>query len=204
MARDVGVVRRIGLFGGSFDPVHNAHLALALHAVDELALDELRWIPVGHAWQKSRQPSAAVHREAMLRLAIADAPRQHVERCELLRPGPSYMLDTVRTLQAGLPDATWFLVIGQDQFAGLHTWHRHTELLQRVTLAVALRPHTVASAAADVMAAPRRDLKLPPMAVSASDIRRRVAAGLSIDGMVPAAVGHYIHEHRLYLHDTGS
>lgn len=204
MAQAAGAVRKIGLFGGSFDPVHNAHVALARHAVDELALDELRWVPVGHAWQKARQPSAAMHREAMLRLAIADAPRQCLERCELQRPGPSYTLDTVRELQAAQPHAQWFLVIGNDQFAGLHTWHEHTELLRRITLAVALRPHTAASAASDVMAAPRRELRLPPMAVSSSDIRRRVAAGLRIDALVPAPVAQYIHQHRLYLDTTGN
>ncbi len=196
--------RRIALFGGSFDPPHNAHLALAAVAQDTLASDELRWLPVGQAWQKARQPSPAEHRLAMLRLAIGDTPGQIIDECELRRRGPSYTLDTVRELQAGQPNAECFMVIGQDQFAGLHTWHGYAELLQRVTLAVALRPGVQATARADVLAAPRRELPLPPLAISSSEIRRRVAAGLDIAALVPPAVAQYIHRHRLYLGSTGS
>ena len=100
--------RRIGLFGGSFDPVHVAHLALARQALDELRLDELRWIPVGHAWQKARAMTPAAHREAMLKLAIAGEPRFVLDRREIERPGPSYTVDTVRELQAAEPNAEWF------------------------------------------------------------------------------------------------
>jgi nicotinate-nucleotide adenylyltransferase len=189
---------RIGLFGGSFDPVHNAHLALARHALHELALDELLWVPTGQAWHKTRALSAAAHREAMLRLAIDGMPRSRVETCELRRDGPSYTLDTVRELQAARPAAQWFLVIGQDQFAGLHTWHGFAELLQRVTLAVALRPGTPPAADARVLAAARRELQLPAMDISSSAIRERVAAGKGIDALVPPSVAQYIDRHHLY------
>ena len=97
--------RRIGIFGGSFDPVHNAHLALARLALSELTLDELRWIPVGKPWQKSRRITSAAHREAMVRLAIEGEPRFVLDRTELERSGPSYSLDTVRSLQAAQPEA---------------------------------------------------------------------------------------------------
>ncbi len=186
------------MFGGSFDPVHYAHLALARLALTELQLDELRWVPAGLPWQKARKLTPAAEREAMLRLAIADEPRFVLERCELDRPGPSYTLDTVRELQAATPKAHWFLVIGQDQYAGLHTWHGHAELLQRVTLAVAQRPGSVLVVDASVRAAPMLPLPLPPMAVSATDIRARVAAGLDIDALVPPAIANYINQHGLY------
>ena len=197
-------VKKIGLFGGSFDPVHNAHLTLARHALDELALDELCWVPAGQPWQKPRAMTPAVHREAMLRLAIGDDPRSRLERCELQRDGPSYTVDTVRELQAAHSGAHWFLVIGQDQFAGLHTWCGFEELLRRVTLAVAMRPGVPTTADARVLAAPRRHLQMPSMAVSSTDIRERVAAGLDISALVPPAVAQYIHQHRLYQGTTGS
>jgi nicotinate-nucleotide adenylyltransferase len=196
--------KHIGLFGGSFDPVHNAHLALARHALDELALDELCWVPTGLPWQKARAVTAAVHREAMLRLAIGSDSPSRVERCELLRDGPSYTLDTVRELQAAQGGAQWFLIIGQDQFAGLHTWRGFEELLQRVTLAVAVRPGVQATADPRVLAAPRRELQMPSMALSSTDIRARIAAGLDISALVPPAVAQYIHQHRLYRGTTGS
>ena len=196
--------KHIGLFGGSFDPVHNAHLALARHALDELALDELCWVPTGQPWQKARAMTPAVHREAMLRLAIGNDPRSRLERCELERDGPSYTLDTVRELQAAKRGAQWFLIIGQDQFAGLHTWRGFDELLRLVTLAVAVRPGTQPTADPRVQAAPRRELQMPLMAISSTDVRARVAAGLDISALVPTAVAQYIHQHRLYQGTTGS
>ena len=196
--------RRIGLFGGSFDPVHDAHLALARLALDELRLDQLRWVPAGHAWQKAWALTPAAQREAMLRLAIAGEPRFAIERCELQRPGPSYTLDTVRELQAAAPDALWFLVIGEDQYRNLHSWHGFEQLLQRVTLAVARRPGSAADADPRVRAAPQVALALPPMDVSATGIRARVAAGLDIAALVPPAVALYIRQQGLYRPATGS
>ena len=203
-AAGVSGVRKIGLFGGSFDPVHLAHLALARQALDELQLDELRWVPAGQAWQKPRVMTSAEHREAMLRLAIEGEPRFVLERCELLRQGPSYTLDTVRALQAREPGAQWFLVIGQDQWQNLHTWHGFEELLQRVTLAVARRPDSAAEADARVRAAGCVVLALPPMPVSATAIRARAAAGQDLSSLVPPAVALYIRQHRLYRGTAGS
>ena len=196
--------RRIGLFGGSFDPVHHAHLALARQAQDQLQLDELRWVPVGQAWQKARVLTPAAQREAMLRLAIEGEARFVLERCELQRAGPSYTLDTLRELQAATPGSDWFLLIGQDQYRNLHTWHGVDELLQRVTLAVAQRSDEPAEADARVRAAPRVALALPPMDISATDIRQRVAAGSDISSLVPPAVALYIYQHGLYRGIAGS
>ena len=196
--------RRIGLFGGSFDPVHLAHLALARQALEQLQLDELRWVPVGQAWQKARAMTPAPQREAMLQLALDGEPRFMLERCELQRAGPSYTLDTLRELQAATPGAHWFLLIGQDQYRNLHTWHGVDELLQRVTLAVAQRPGEPAEADARVRAAPMVVLALPPMDISATDIRHHVAAGKDISALVPPTVALYIHQQGLYRGIAGS
>ena len=193
--------RRIGLFGGTFDPPHAAHLALARRALEDLALDELRWLPAGDPWQKTgagAAVSAAVHREAMLRVAIAGEPRFVLDRRELERAGPSYTLDTVREIAREAPGAALFLVIGQDQLARLPTWHGWRELLGRVTLAVAGRPGAAAASDPEVAAAAMQAVALPPMDISATDIRSRVRRGEPIASLVPPAVAGYIDRHRLY------
>ncbi len=197
--------RRIGLFGGSFDPPHRAHVALAQLALRQLALDELRWVPTGMAWHKVSNPTSAQHRAAMVALAIGDEPRFRLERCELERPGPSYTLDTVCQLQAAEPAGTaadWLLIIGEDQYADLHRWVGWRELLARVQLAVAGRPGE-RPVDAEVAAFPCLRLALPPMEVSSTEVRRRLASGLPIDDLVPAAVARYIESNRLYLPGGG-
>ena len=181
-----------------------------------MQLDELRWVPAGQAWQKARPLTAAVHREAMLRLAIAGEPRFSVSRLELDRAGASFTLDTVREMQSekqaelqaepqnGQPGAQWFLLIGQDQYAGFHTWRRWQELLERVTLAVAQRNIPAGAGAqpwaadAQVQRAAHAVVTLPMMDVSSTEIRERVANGQGIDALVPPAVARYIEQHNLY------
>lgn len=197
------VAPRIGIFGGSFDPVHNAHVALAHRALVELQLDELRWVPAGQPWQKARPLTAIHHREAMLRLALADEPRFHLSRIELLREGPSFTVDTVREMQAEQAGAQWFLIIGQDQYAGFHTWQGWEELLERVTLAVANRvgaDHCGDELRVDsrVLRASKQNVGLPTMDVSSTEIRARLALGLTITDLVPPAVASYIGRHNLY------
>jgi nicotinate-nucleotide adenylyltransferase len=191
--------RRIAVFGGSFDPVHVAHVALAGLALDALALHELRFLPTGDAWQKPRTLTPAHHRLAMLQRAIGHEPRFSVDDRELRRAGPSYMIDTVLEMQAAEP-ADWSVVIGQDQYANLATWHRWRELLPLVTWAVAGRAGEAPAAAPEVAALPHRVrfLPLPAMAVSSSDIRARLARNEPIDGLVAPTVAAYIESNHLY------
>ena len=196
-------MKRIGLFGGSFDPVHNAHVALAKEALERLPLDEVRWVPAGQPWQKTRQLMSPTHREAMVNLAIADEPRFKLEPCELRRRGPSFTLDTVRELQAARPGQQWFLIIGQDQYTGLHTWRDWRELVGLVTLVVAKRPGAHAWPHPDLLRAEQRAVPLPMMDISSTDIRAHVTQGRSIEELVPASVARYIEQNRLYQDPTG-
>jgi nicotinate-nucleotide adenylyltransferase len=191
-------VQRVGVFGGSFDPVHNAHVALARLALTELQLDELIWVPAGQAWQKQREATPAVHREAMLRLAIEGEPRFTLSRAELERGGASYTVDTVRELQAARPHCTWFLVIGQDQYARFHTWHDWKALLGLVTVAIANRPDAPLSADPQVLRVAHEAVALPMMDISSTDIRERIASGQSTAGLVSEPVARYIARHHLY------
>ena len=189
---------RIGLLGGTFDPVHRAHLALAHAALHALRLDQVRWIPAGRPWQKSRQLSDVQHREAMVRLAIAGEPRFVLDRIEIERPGPSYTLDTVNALVAAQPPTQWFLIIGADQYAGLHTWGHWRELLAQVVLAVANRPGPLPPVQPEVLAFPHRAVPLPMLDISSTDVRKQVQQGGNISALVPPEVARYIEAHHLY------
>ena len=201
----LNAARRIGVFGGSFDPPHLAHLALARLAVQVFALDELRWLPAGAPWQKAgRQLASGIHRAAMLAALLRHEPGQVIDARELARSGPTYTIDTVRELQAELPDADWFFIIGQDQYARFDTWRDWRELLQRLTLAVAARAGEPPSAPAALAAVPHRlvVLPLPRQDISASHIRQQLAAGVppaQLSSLVGDAVASYIDQHQPYL-----
>jgi nicotinate-nucleotide adenylyltransferase len=192
---------RIGLLGGSFDPVHRAHLALAHAALEQLQLDEVRWIPVGQPWWKPDvQLAPPEHRAAMVALAIRDEPRFVLDTIEIERGGPTYTLDTARALRRQRPEARWTLILGRDQYASLPSWHGFEALAGLVEFAVADRP----DAAVAVHAIPFRPIVLPPMAVSSTAVRHAVAAGTDIAQLVPDGVARYIESHGLYRRPTRS
>jgi nicotinate-nucleotide adenylyltransferase len=198
--------KRVGVLGGTFDPIHDAHLALAHAALTALALDEVLFVPAGQPWQKQSQGpgavSPAVHRQAMTQLAIADTPHFTLDSRELQRSGPTFTLDTLRELAAQWPTHEWVLIIGADQYAQLHTWRDWRTLLGLCTLAVAnrpsARPGAQGQAAPEVQAFAHRVVPLPMLDISSTDIRQRVKAGADISALVPPQVARYIETHRLY------
>lgn len=194
--------RRIGMFGGAFDPPHLGHVALARAAVEQLALDELLVFPTGQAWHKARELSPAVHRLAMAQLAFADVPHAVVDGRELQRAGPTYTVDTLRELHREFPDAQFLLVIGADQAESLHSWRETAEIARLATISIAARARPTTDAqpfdASRLPPGRREPVELPPMPVSSTEIRQRAGAGQDISGLVPAAVARYIAQHHLY------
>lgn len=198
---------RIGVFGGSFDPPHDAHVALAAIAVRELSLDRLLVVPTGDAWHKKRPLSSAAHRLAMTRLAFDPLPGVDVDDRELNRPGPSYTIDTLEAIQAESPQAQLYLIIGADQYSAFKTWHRWKDVLRVAIICIADRAiSTATSAHFDAkkgLDIPSVELPLPLMPVSATRIRELVASHdgdiREISRMVPEAVARYISANRLYL-----
>jgi nicotinate-nucleotide adenylyltransferase len=193
--------RRIGVYGGSFDPPHLAHLALARVARDTLALDELRLMTAGQPWQKAgvlRAPAAA--REAMLQLLVAQEPGLMLDPRELQREGPSYTVDTLRELAAEQPGAELFLVVGADQFDKLDTWREADEISRLATLAVAARAGQAIRTPTSWADSGRawRELPLPRIDITSTEVRRRIAAGDPIAPLVGEAVAGYIDQHQLY------
>lgn len=198
---------RVGLYGGTFDPPHSAHHVLAEVALTQLKLDRLVVMPTGSAWYKSRTLSAGTHRLAMARLAFADCEKVVVDDLEINRDGPCFTVDTLLHLQASMPLAELFLVIGADQAAKFTTWHRWQEILLLAHLAVADRQ---AQAAVSLQAQGIEHftvLQMPDMLVSATAIREQIAqrqgaAPLSPQILTPA-VARYIQEHGLYQAERG-
>lgn len=204
-------VRRVGMFGGAFDPPHSAHRALAQAALEQLKLDLLHVMPTGQAWHKSRSLTPAAHRIAMCEAAFGDLPGARIDRRETQREGPSYTADTLIELRAQYPQATLYLVLGADQLLAFKSWVRWQEVLSLATLAVANRPSDIGEQALQAMA-PQADLsgvdvpfvplRMPLQHVSATALRARLAATpgdeAPADLLVPDAVASYISQNHLY------
>lgn len=185
--------------GGSFDPVHAGHVALAESALTHLNLDQVRWVPVGQAWQKSRALAPATDRAEMVRLAVQHEPRFVVDDIEIRRAGLSYTLDTVKAFQSQEPQAKWFLILGLDQYRNLPTWHGWQELLDRVDLAVACRESDTLP---ELTLGRASRLPMSPVPVSSTDIRQQLLAGRAPESLAPTLVSgpvaRYIAQHQLY------
>ena len=191
-------MERIGLFGGSFDPVTLGHLLVAQAAREELELARLYFIPAAQSPLKPGFQSApAALRLRMLRLALAGQSQYEIDAQEIVRGGCSYTIDTTRKYASRFPDAKLFYVIGSDLVPQLLKWREADELARLLEFIVIPRP---GEPAADLPRPFRgRELKGFPLGVSSSQIRQRVKAGLAIDWLVPPAVAEVISNERLYL-----
>lgn len=196
---------RRGLLGGTFDPIHNGHLALASAALAQLRLDGVWLLPTGVPWMKRDSPrSPNADRLRMVELAIDGIDRLHVLAAELERPGDTYTVDTLDGLRAGkMAGDELYFVVGADALASMHRWKEPSRLLEMARLAVAARgggvpPLEQLEAVAPGARARVIELRMEPVDVSATDLRRRVHAGEPIRGDVPDAVADYIHERGLY------
>ncbi|MER1968408.1 nicotinate (nicotinamide) nucleotide adenylyltransferase [Castellaniella sp. GW247-6E4] len=203
----MGVVPRIGLLGGSFDPVHRAHVALARAALDALALDRVELIPAHRPWQRGTLGAEPAHRLRMLEIACQGDPRLSANPVELQRSGPTYTIDTLEGLP---PQAQYTWILGADQLTNFCTWHRWQDIIERVHLAVAQRPgadDTPPPELAEALAEGQGELLRIPfvrLAISATDIRHALRTGLPVDDMLDPNVLEYIRTHHLYSDPAAS
>jgi len=194
--------KRIGVFGGAFDPPHMAHFTLARVAMEQLGLDHLHVLPTGYAWHKSRSLTSAEHRLELCRLAFAELDGTNVDSREIRRSGPTYTIDTLLELQSEYPGAQLFLLMGGDQAKALKSWHRYEEICHIAIICVAARPEAPGSPepqSPDLPAFARvQTLRMPPSELSATNVRNRASVRKSVDTLVSASVARYIEQHHLY------
>ena len=191
-------MQRIGLFGGSFDPVHLGHLLVAQAAVEELGLERLFFIPAAQSpFKPDQQPAPAPERLRLLRLALAGKTNCEVDDQEIRRGGTSYTIDTVRDYARRFPAAEIFYLIGADNVPTLPQWREAADLARSLEFVVIPRPGQPPA----TFPPPFRGRWLAgfPLGVSSSQIRARVKAGLTIDQLVPPAVAEAIRNYQLYL-----
>jgi nicotinate-nucleotide adenylyltransferase len=185
------VTRRVGILGGTFDPVHNAHLAIARAALAQLRLDKILWMPTGAPAYRAVPVAPAADRVAMLGLALGDEPRYAIDEREL-RPGATgFTFDSVSALKKEDPATGLVLLMGADQYERRGTWHRWPDIESLCEIAVVARPGSTLDGKA-------KALQLAPMAISASDIRARIGRGKDVSAMLPARVLAYIRQKGLY------
>lgn len=198
---------RIGIIGGSFNPIHIAHLIIADRFVDQMQLDACYFVPTARSPFKIDDPmlASADDRIAMVRLATEQHPQFHVSDVELLRGGISYTIDTVSAMQAQHPDSELFILIGSDQAIEFVRWHRWQDLLRAAQLCVVRRPFLLTPEMEERMnetltveGRTPTWISAPLLEISSTDIRMRVRSGKSINYLTTKAVRDYINEHGLY------
>lgn len=204
---------RIGIFGGSFDPVHLGHLILAEQCREQAGLDQVWFMPAARPPHKSRQLSPFEKRVDMLELAVSGHPAFRIDELEKDRPGPSYTADTLVELRARHPEHELFLLIGGDSFVDLPGWYQPRQIVELATLVITARPgwHMpgVDELCQRLHLADKRLLRyqqvtIPLIDISSTEIRRRAAAGQSIRYLVPRAVEAYIDSKGLYKAEVGT
>lgn len=203
-------MKKMGLLGGSFDPIHQGHIDMALRMAEALHLDGVVLMPTFVPPHKIRESMAsAEHRLRMCRLAAQEYPQLQVSDLELSREGASFTVDTLTALREQHPDTQWYLITGADMFVTLRTWYRFADIAQMAVLCTFSRDGVDSERLREYA----QELKAdgaecyvdtqPIMTVSSTDIRRRVAAGESLVGLVPKSVERYIAEHGLYRQGSG-
>lgn len=193
--------RRVGVMGGTFDPVHHGHLVAASEVQSWFDLDEVIFVPTGQPWQKAdRAVSAAEDRYLMTVIATAANPRFAVSRVDIDRDGPTYTIDTLRELKAALPDADLYFITGADAMAALLTWRDHEELFDLAHFVGCTRPgHEMDEATLEGLPKEKITIvEIPALAISSTDCRLRVERGEPIWYLVPDGVVQYIGKHKLY------
>jgi nicotinate-nucleotide adenylyltransferase len=189
----MNLAHAIGILGGTFDPVHNAHLEMARAALENLGLQNILFIPTGSPKYRNGPVASAEHRLAMLRLALGNEPRYRIDQRELAPGASGYTVDTLKSLRAELgPQTPFYFLMGADQFEKLPSWHRPEELRKLTRIALFARPG-FRTGDKEVQIVP-----MPPMPISASDIRQRAARGEDLTTIVPPSVANYIRKHQLY------
>ncbi|MBV0894784.1 nicotinate-nucleotide adenylyltransferase [Microbacterium sp. NC79] len=187
---------RIGVMGGTFDPIHHGHLVAASEAAHSFDLDEVVFVPTGQPWQKSGV-SNREHRYEMTVISTASNPRFTVSRVDVDREGPTYTIDTLRDLKAQRPDADLFFITGADAVAQILSWRDHDELWDLAHFVAVSRPGHVLST--EGLPSERvSQLEIPAMAISSTDCRERVQRGHPVWYLVPDGVVQYIAKHHLY------
>jgi nicotinate-nucleotide adenylyltransferase len=189
---------RLGVMGGTFDPIHHGHLVAASEVAHLFALDEVVFVPTGQPWQKvERVVTPAEIRYLMTVIATADDPRFTVSRVDIERAGPTYTVDTLRDLHAARPDADLHFITGSDALGSILTWRDPHEVLELAHLVGVIRPgHDVS--ADHLPAGAATIVEVPALAISSTDCRARVAAGAPISYLVPAGVERFIAKMGLY------
>lgn len=201
----MGKKRKIGLLGGTFNPIHNGHLSIARDAVTYAELDQLIFIPnTISPFKLEEMPVSGEQRLEMIRRAIADEPTFDVSDIEIRRGGVSYTIDTVREIQSAYPDAEIFFCLGADSLLDFHKWKMPYALLEAVTVVALARPGFELVVADVKLDAPWPERLLKNLCtvsfvdISSTEVREAAASGNSINSLVPAAVAEYIASCRLY------